>query len=96
MSDLGLPLWECMSPQTPSKPEVSLWSHTSEETQSLPPAQGPCPLKRPLLLIFILLVLSIAPEWKWKLNFSRLKPFTLWALDRKHSSALISHSKLPA
>lgn len=78
------------------KPAVYLWSHTSEETPSLPPAQGPRPLKRPLLLISTRLVLSITPEWKGKLHFSCLKSLTLWALDRKHSSALISHSKLSA
>lgn len=47
MSDLGLPLWEGMSPQTPSKLAVSLWSHTLEETQSLSTSSpGALPLEK--------------------------------------------------
>lgn len=95
--DGGLTLWESETPQGPrSQPDLfrrSVASCRRDLELCLQP--GACPSKRPLL-ISIRLLLSITPEWKWKLNFSPLKPLTLWALDRKHSSALISHSKLPA
>lgn len=98
MSDVELALWESETPSPPpplKASSISLVTHFRRDLASAC-SPGALPFKRPFLLVFILLVLSITPEWKWKLNFSLLKPLTLWALDRKHSSALISHSKLPA
>ena len=80
------------NPGSPRSTKTSIFSlHMLQKR-----AQGLCAFIRPFLLPCILLVLSITHERKWKLDLPRLKPLTLWALDRKHSSALISYSKLSA
>lgn len=74
MTDHGCHCGNLGPPPRPPRPAASLWTLASEERPGL------CAFPRPFLLC-ILLLLSMAPEWKWKLNFSRLKPLTLWARD---------------